>query len=560
MKSFKERCKKIASGKWFFPVVMNVIVMFLLMLLFYARYQCEMDVFMQTLLYGTSGTGTPMSHLVFINVIAGGVLDLLIKIAPGVAWYTVMHYAGTLAALISISYVFVNRYGKTRVCKILATVISIFVGYECYITPMYMKTTILLAAVSVLWMLHAMTESKRGIGSSIWAVIFGAFSALLSFKICVVGYALSLVGAIIYLIMTRFQRKHLVAPLISLVAVIIIGLGSHMVDLRAYASGGQWEAMGQQRDMLEQIYVMGYPSYEEMEDVLVENGYADVTEEEYNQLMQGFFYNGIDCNGILQVVAGQRVAVTPWKILLFFHTIPIKAFKTGMFYLWLVLAIAMSAFRPNRKTAGVLAISVVMFWIPYFAQYFSYGCDGQWMGMIAYLPAILFLLWNMPKVELPQGENRYVAVYLCLMGLVLYYIFSGTFVGSIQETEDIGDIVTKRQEESEYAHLVDLTGYFQKFSIYMPYVEKMDSENGYVLNGYYLWVPGYRNYREMYLNGYVGYNLYVRNDVARRCVVNSIKLDIALSGYEREYTTDFNGMRQYSIVQKTYAEAEDDSL
>lgn len=558
MSDIKDKMKRIVSGKWFFPIVMNVIVMFLLMLLFYAKYNSEMDVFMQTLLYGTSGTGTPMSHLVFINVITGGILDFLIKVAPGVAWYTVMHYAGTLAALISISYVFVNRYGKTRVCKILATVISVFVGYECYITPMYMKTTILLAAVSVLWMLHAMTESKRGIGSSIWAVIFGAFSALLSFKIFVVGYALSLAGAIIYLIMTRFQRKHLVAPLISLVAVIIIGLGSHMVDLRVYAAGGQWEAMGQQRDMLEQIYVMGYPSYEDMEDVLVENGYADVTEEEYNQLMQGFFYNGIDCNGILQVVASQRGAVTPWKILLFFHTIPIKAFKTGMFYLWLVLAIAMSAFRPNRKTAGVLAISVVMFWIPYFAQYFSYGCDGQWMGMIAYLPAILFLLWNMPKMELPQGENRYVAVYLCLMGLVLYYIFSGTFVGSIQETEDIGDIVTKRQEESEYAHLVDLTGYFQKFSIYTPYVEKMDSENSFVLNGYYQWVPGYRDYHEMYQTGYVGYKIYTRNAITKKCAVNNMKLDLMMSGFKKEDLEQFHGMHQYRIVQKAYIEAEEE--
>lgn len=558
MSNIKDKMKGIVSGKWFFPIVMNVIVMFLLMLLFYAKYNSEMDVFMQTLLYGTSGTGTPMSHLVFINVIAGGVLDLLIKIAPGVAWYTVMHYAGTLAALISISYVYVNRYGKTRVCKILATAISVFIGYECYITPMYMKTTVLLAAVSVLWMLHAMTESKRGIGSSVWAVIFGVFSALLSFKIFVVGYALSLAGAIIYLIMTRFQRNHLVAPLISLVVVIIIGLGSHMVDLRAYATGGQWEAMGQQRDMLEQIYVMGYPSYEEMEDVLVENGYADVTEEEYNQLMQGFFYNGIDCNGILQVVAGQRVAVTPWKILLFFHTIPIKAFKTGMFYLWLVLAIAMSAFRPNRKTAGVLAISVVMFWIPYFAQYFSYGCDGQWMGMIAYLPAILFLLWNMPKVELPQGENRYVAVYLCLMGLVLYHIFSGTFVGSIQGTEDIGDIVTKRQEESEYAHLVDLTGYFQTFSIYTPYVEKMDSENSFVLNGYYQWVPGYRDYHEMYQTGYVGYKIYTRNTITKKCAVNNMKLDLMMSGFKKEDLEQFHGMHQYRIVQKAYIEAEEE--
>lgn len=557
MSDIKDKMKRIVSGKWVFPIVMNVIVMFLLMLLFYAKYNSEMDVFMQTLLYGTSGTGTPMSHLVFINVIAGGILDFLVKLAPGVAWYTVMHYAATLAALISISYVFVNRYGNTKVRKILATVISVFIGYECYITPMYMKTTVLLAAVSVLWMLHAMTESKRGIGSSVWAVIFGAFSALLSFKVFVMGFAMALAGAVIYLVMTKFERKHLVAPLISLVAVIVIATATHIVDVKAYTSGSEWEAMGQQREMLEQIYVMGYPSYDDMEDVLIENGYVDVTESQYNQLMQGFFYNGIDSNGILQLVASQRVSVTPWKVLLFFHTIPIKAFKTGMFYLWLVFAVAMSAFAPKKKTVGILAVSVVMFWIPYFAQYFSYGCDAQWMGMIAYIPSILFLLWNMPKMELPQGENRYVAVYLCLMGLVLYYIFSGTFVGSIQDTEDINAIVTQRQEESEYAHLLDLTGYFQKFSIYTPYVQKIDNENCFVINGIYQWVPGYRNYHEMYQTGYVGYKIYARSNEAKKNAVNNIKLDMSLKGYKREDLEQFYGMHQYRIVQKAYIEAEE---
>lgn len=559
MKNFKERCKKIASGKWFFPVIMNVIVMFLLMLLFYAKYPCDMDVFMQTLLYGTSANGISMSHLVFINVIAGGILDFLIKIAPGVAWYTVMHYAGTLAALISISYVYVNRYGKTRVCKILATAISVFIGYECYITPMYMKTTVLLAAVSVLWMLHAMTESKRGIGSSVWAVIFGAFSALLSFKVFVIGYALALTGAVVYLILTKFSRKRLMAPLISLVAVIIIAAGSHIVDLKAYSSGSEWEAMGQQREMLEQVYVMGYPSYEDMEDVLIENGFMDVTADQYNQLMQGFFYNGIDGNGILKLVASQRVEVTPWKVLLFFHTIPIKAFKTGMFYLWLIFAVAMLAFAPKKKTVGIIAISVVLFWIPYFAQYFSYGCDAQWMGMIAYTPAILFLLWNMPKMELPQGENRYVAVYLCLMGLVLYYIFSGTFVGSIQDTEDLDAIVAQSQEESEYAHLLDLTGYFQKYSVYTPYIRQIDKENRFVINGIYQWVPGYRNYHEMYQTGYVGYKIYTRNDAAKKCAVNNIKIDMDLSGYKKEDMNHFYGLRQYRVVQKAYLKTQEDN-
>lgn len=554
-KKARETGKRIRSGKWFFPVVMNIVVMMALTLLFYAKYNCEMDIFMQTLLYGTSSSGECMSHLVFINVVVGGILDVLVKCMPGVAWYTIMHYAATLAALISISYFFINRYQKSKLSMILATVLSLFVGYECYITPMYMKTTVLVSVVSVLWLLHAMTESRKGIGSCVWGVIFGAFGSLLSFPIFVATIAISLAGAFLYLLLTKFERKRLMLPLLSLGIMLLLSVLFYWVDVRAYTTDGEWQAMGQQRRQLEQLYVMGHPTFADMEDVLIENGYVDLKKETYNQIMQGFYYNGVDYTGILQLTANERIEVSPVSVLEFFHTMPIKAFKTGMFYLWLIFAIVMAALRPNKKTAGILAISVVLFWIPYFAQYFSYGCNAQWMGMIAYLPSVFFLLWFMPPLELLSEENRYVVVYLSLTGLILYYIFSGAFIGKVQDAKEIGDAVALQHEETQCAHLMDMLSYFKNFSIYAPYPKQVDAANIYMVNGIYQWVPNYRNYHEMYQTDYEGYKIYTRSEAMRKCVVQNIKLDISLKGFEREDLDAFHGLHGHAILKEAYAEA-----
>lgn len=343
-------------------------------------------------------------------------------------------------------------------------------------------------------------------------------------------------------------------PLISLGVMFLLALLGHWADIRAYTTDSEWQAMGQQRESLEQLYVMGYPEYEEVEDVLIENGYVDIDKETYHQIMQGFYYNGVDYQGILQLAADERVEIAPTTILDFFHTMPIKAFKTGMFYLWLIFAVVLAALSPQKKTVGILAVSVVLFWIPYFAQYFSYGCYAKWLGMIAYVPAVLYLLWFMPPLELPKEENRYVIVYLSLTGLILYYIFSGTFVGKVQDEKEIGDVVALQQEDPEYAYLVDVLSYFKNFSIYTPYPRQVDTANVHVVNGIYQWVPNYRNYHEMYQTEYKGYKIYIRSQTMRKCVVQNMKLDISFKGFEREDLDSFHGLQGHVIVKEAYAE------
>lgn len=548
MDKFKSFGKKIVSGKYFFPVVMNIIVMLILTLLFYAKYQCEMDIVMQTLLYGCSFNGENISHLVFINIIAGGILSFLAKMFPGVAWYTMMHYGATLASLISLSYVMVNRCGRTKASKIIATVISIFVGYECYITPMYMKTTILLVVVAVLWLVYSMTESEKGLVSAIFSVLFGGFAALLSFKVFVMGMLMSLAAAVIYVFIFRVERKRWKMPLISLAAIVVIAGGSYLIDERAYAQGSEWEAIGDNREVLEQLYVMGFPEYDKVEGALMEQGVQDVTADDYNIWKQGFFRRDADCAAILNLIAQQRVDITRDNVLLFFHTIPIKAFKTGMFYAWLVLAVLLATSLPKKRATRRIAISLIMVGIPYFVQYLSYGCNAQWMGMIAYMPAILFLLWQLPVLEVPEEENRYVAVYLCLMGLVLYYIFSGTFNGPVQETKEIGDVVALQREEAEFVHLVDMNSYVQKYSIYTPYPKKIDSGNCYVINDIYQWIPGFRNMQEIATQNPMAYKLYTRSKDTRKCVVENVKLFVRLKGFEKEEISSFHGMHTFRML------------
>ena len=62
----------------------------------------------------------------------------------------------------------------------------------------------------------------------------------------------------------------------------------------------------------------------------------------------------------------------------------------------------------------------------------------------------------------------------------------------------------------------------------------------------------------MYQTGYVGYKIYTRNTITKKCAVNNMKLDLMMSGFKKEDLEQFHGMHQYRIVQKAYIEAEEE--
>ena len=114
----RENLKKIKENKIIFALSLNVIILLVMVLFFYARYNCELDISMQAMLYGTFSGGDYMSHLIFSNIILGGILSTLMEIFPMTAWYTVFHYAMAFIGITIIVYVIIdysnNLTGKTN--------------------------------------------------------------------------------------------------------------------------------------------------------------------------------------------------------------------------------------------------------------------------------------------------------------------------------------------------------------------------------------------------------------------------------------------------------------
>lgn len=555
----RDSFKKLKSNKIFFAITMNIIILLMMILFFYARYNCELDITMQSLLYGVSSKGKSISHLMFSNIFIGKALSVLFNIMPTVPWYTVFHYMMAFISMIVISYVVVslsnNLTGKT-----IATVISIFIGYESYVIPMYMKTAVLMAVSSELLLGYIMfrradmsTHDKLKkrvicIVQMIMAVILGVVGSWISYKAFMMSFLIGLTGVILLGILNKKILGGTLMTGNAVVLILMIAALSNGVDKHYYQEGSVWENAGNYRDAVEQLYAFGFPDYEDIEVLLKINGYMDVDKTTYSSVKNGVYSEELDNFSLLQLIAGERVELTPWKVLLFFHLVPIRAFKTGMFYLWLILAVVLLSKSHSAKTFGKLLISLLMIGIPYFIMYFRFGYQSLYLGMIAYLPAIIYLILDIGKVSME--EEQYMWVYLGLLGLVLYYNFSVTMVSKLEDTDEMSTILTVSEEHSGTAHLVDFNSYMQNFSIFTVYPKKVESKNLYIVNGVYRIVPGFRPLEKVKQKKWKKIKIYCRNNETEKVMVHNMDAYIHLKKYEHAYEDSFYGLKQLVYTKK----------
>ena len=118
--------------------------------MFYPRFHSDLDILMQSSIYGVSGVSS--SYILYSNILLGKILTVFVSILPNVPWYMVFHYVLIFISLFVITYITVKR-NKSVTGKVLAAVTVAFIGYECYVEPNYMKTSVLLC-VSAAYLLY----------------------------------------------------------------------------------------------------------------------------------------------------------------------------------------------------------------------------------------------------------------------------------------------------------------------------------------------------------------------------------------------------------------------
>ena len=472
-------------------LLLNIIVLFVLVLLFYPRFQSKADIMMQSILYGVANQKAS-SHLLFSNILIGYLLKGLVSVLPHCPWYTIFHYFCAFLALWGISYVTMKQ-NKGYMGIVIAAVVEIFLGYECYIMPGYIRTAALLSAAGGYLIFYYIRQESRKFSIAIAGAGLCILGSMVSFRVFAIGTAI-LLFLINYMILGQVWGRLKRYGMLILIVMVVSG-GLFFVDRYTYHSQDYLADASEYRNSIEQILGYGYPDYQE------EYGSElDLSEKEYTLLVNGIFApkQNEDLNK-LQYISQDVFGISFSKVNSFFKEIPIGLFKTGMFYCCLISG-SILIFSQKTYWKYVVINAVVVMNLALLSLFLWVGIGYSWVYAIVFYPVCIFMLMGIRDIH--KMRPQYLAVAFVLAGLVLYNLFSSTLIGSINE-ENIAQVLEERETDAqdknknkkEVYYVLDLDTYLQQFSVFQAYPKGLlDHEDVYIANGCYAILPEFERY------------------------------------------------------------------
>lgn len=465
-----------------YACISNIVYLGVLVLLFCPQYSSELDIIMQVMLYGIGGDGIASAHIIFSNIIIGKLLNMMIIIMPYIPWYAIVQYIAVYLSFVIISYVtLVENYSITG--KIVSGLMIVFAGYECYITPSYLKTAVILCVAAGYWFYRMLVSEKRTIFQWVILLILLILSSMVSFSAFIITFILEMISLIIYFFGTNYRVCITKKEVLILVGGIALILGLEIFDSYIYISNESWIECGHYRGSVEKILAYGSMEYD---DTIRET--YDLNEIQYNLLRQGLFADGaVNKYDLIQKLSLEHQGLKWNTISRFFKSVPIRFFKMGMFYYWLVL-IFMLLFSSIEGKRKVILLSLGSIFVIYFVMFLFYADKMQWIGLLVFLPISSACQLMVNKTEIKDYKTT--GVYLAVSSVVLYTIFSSQLVTSASE-DDIAQVAQDVQENGVY--VIDIDAYLRKFSIFQAYpVDSfLVSDQIYFINGIYSMALGY---------------------------------------------------------------------
>lgn len=463
------------------PLIINVLILILLSLISYPKYELDIDIMMQSLVYGIQGEASSIS-LVFSNTFIGIFLKGLMSIAPSLPWYTIFHYVCIFSALFLISGIFLKE-NPGILGKLTLGVFLVFSGYECYIRISYLKTSAILCAAAIYLLFYLTERDIKSVFLSMAAALGILMSSMISWTGFLITGGISLLCLASY-IFIKEPRKLLNKQVLVILAVSIIGsIGARIVDTQVYKAADEWKDALKYRSAIEKVSVFGAAEYS---DNFFET--LGLEEEQYSHLVNGIYVcadqRGLD---LVQEVAKINKELGAENILDFFRIVPIRLFQVGMSFCFAILW-GLSYFSKKKDKKKNLIICIGILFAAYMILYMVNAWDNVLVGVLIFFPLCVLALMNCKDVE--AKETNYITVYLLVLVLVLYNNFShmlNTTVG-----EDDVQTALEWQIGGEVLSAVDLNGFLKGYSAYVAYPKGLiDREELKIVNGNYGIFPGY---------------------------------------------------------------------
>lgn len=477
MKKIINKARWIIKKPISISFALNIIILLLLNLLSYSKFACNIDIMMQSVISNIYG-GQDASYAVFSNIFITKILKTLYESLPTLAWYTILQVLMCFVALTAIGQRYLSEK-NSKMHTVIYIVFDVFVGFECYIYPSYVKSAFILCFAMVVQLTQILDVSKRN-----WTKLVGCLCGfLMSGMLSRLGFFLGvLIGGVYYVINClyhrTFSKKSFIHILTVLIAIIGLGVLWGANDKIYAAHISNWKTIKEYRNAIEKVEVFGYPDLaeEQIQDL-------GITEDQYNVIQNYDEYMAVGTTGLERVkdISEEKVAWNADNIIKFFHTVPVRWIKVSFAYLLLVCVIFLWESDARDKKKKVI---ISLGWI--FAFYLLAYMTGIWNSRMThfmiFIPISYWLMCGIgDKFEVSVRES---CVFLAVFAVVLYYNFSDQFISSVQ-SKSVEEALEQTMSDGGIT-AVNLNNFFGQFSAYEVYPKDLlMGKNMVIANGNY---------------------------------------------------------------------------
>lgn len=477
-----------------FALVSNYAIYSCMHLFFYSTYESQLDIMMQSAIYGVSGEAS--AYILYSNVILGWILKSLTSVMPGLNWYYMYLSLIAVLSLSLVSYMLVKR-ADNKIGRTVAFVISCFLGYQCYVLPGAIKVAGVLT-VALLFLFADSYEmgafkKKMRVFVMFALTVLGSMTQLSAFLLALLLGSACLFGY--YSIVYSGKERHIqgtengfcekskgVKRVIALVGgMLVVVVLLYAVDDFSYRYSGREKAVTYRGTMC-RIYGYGMSKYDENMQTLY-----GIDEAGYYAVKTGnFAFRQETVLDALRDLVMDSNNISAAKVNQYFKNVPIRLFKYGIFYLFIIMEFMVFYCRTKRKKALVWT-EIVLLIVTTLLEYMFNAWGYNWTVVITVFAVILPLMLALKGAR--EAECRHLWVYLAVFSVILYSKFSAGMVSSVAEDDMQAKFVSV---DTSKCNMVDLNAYLKRYSAQHFYVYGLSDHasvritNGacYLLDGY----------------------------------------------------------------------------
>lgn len=472
----------------------NYSIYILLHLFFFTTYESQLDIMMQAAVQGVSGTKT--ASILYSNVILGWIIKGFTIEISFINWYYVYLVFMVIVSLSIISYIMILRTGR-KMGTTVSVILASFIGYECYILPGYMKSASVLGMAALVLLADTIGRSALNSKKRKWGIIvLIVLCSMVSMSVFMITLLLGIVGLIVYdgsqhgWVFFSWLRKDgkFVKEQVKPLAFIAVGMIAGVILLRgidvvSYHVRG-YENSAKYRSAVIRMYGYGMGDY----DPSYTEKYG-IDSAEYDSIKKGSFgVTGESTWKTLKKLSKEHEKISFKVVNMYFKSVPLKWFKYGTFYLFLIMLFLLS-YAPSRKKKVTVWTQIILLFITFFVLYVCHAWWNNWIVFVAVLPLILPML--LAQKDAPEKEYRYLCAYLVVMSVILYGKFSSGMVSGVSSGDMSEKFVALTTEQK---NIIDLNAYLKSYSAQKNYTRGILKANNVVVsNGAYALMEGFED-------------------------------------------------------------------